>query len=76
MHEFEKLFQELTRQHDHSVVFNDFLTYCVDQFRIDYKPLHFNPEAYNDEEYRNFYALFERLINGTNEMLNNPNHNV
>ena len=76
MQEFEKLFQDLTRQHDHSVVFNDFLSYGVDQFRIDYNPKHFHHETYTKEEYSIFYALFERLIKGTDEVLNNPNHDM
>lgn len=73
MDKFEKKFEELTRQHDHSVVFNDFLKYTVDQFRIDYNQKHFNHETYNKEEYEIFFELFQYLILHTHEMIEKGN---
>ena len=72
MNQFEKLFMELTRQHDHTVVFNDFLAYTVDQFRVDNNQPHFNHDKYDKEEYSLFYDLFQHLIQKTNQVLNGP----
>ena len=69
MQNFEKLFENLTKQYDHSVVFNDFLAFSVDQFRIDMQPKHFHHDTYNKEDYKIFFALFEELINHTNVVL-------
>ena len=73
MKEFEDLFLKLTKHHDNSVVFNDFLSYCVDMFRIDDGNKHFPHERYNKEEYAIFYELFEHLITHTNEVINEQN---
>ena len=73
MQGFENLFTDLTRQHDHTVVFNDFLAYCVDMFRIDFGQKHFQHTSYNQEEYKTFYDLFQYLINHTNEELQKDN---
>ena len=67
---FREKFSELIKQHDHTVVFNDFLAYCVDQFRVDNNPPHFNHDKYNKEEYSLFYDLFQQLIQKTNQVLN------
>ena len=69
MKEFEDLFLELSKHHDNSVVFNDFLSYCVDMFRIDDEDKHFPHERYNKEEYAIFYELFRELVNYTNIMI-------
>ena len=70
MKEFEDLFLQLTKQHDNSVVFNDFLDYSVDMFRIDYNEKHFKHETYTKEEHTIFYDLLTHLITHTNEVLN------
>ena len=62
MKEFEDLFLQLTKQHDNSVVFNDFLDYSVDMFRIDYNEKHFKHETYTKEEHTIFYDLLTHLI--------------
>ena len=54
MKKFEDLFLELTKQHDNTVVFNDFLDYRVDMFRIDYNEKHFKYETYTKEEHTIF----------------------
>ena len=69
MNGFEKLFTELTKQHDNTVVFNDFLAYCVDQFRIDFHQPHFQRDKYNEDECSVFYDLFQYLIEHTNDEL-------
>ena len=74
MKEFEDLFLKLTKHHDNSVVFNDFLSYCVDMFRIDEQPKHFPHERYNKEEQTIFYDLMEHLITHTNEVINQQNN--
>ena len=67
---FENLFKELIKQHDNTVVFNDFLSYSVDFFRIDNQPKHFHHNHYNKEEYTIFYEMLQHLIQHTNEVLN------
>ena len=68
---FREKFSELIKQHDHTVVFNDFLAYCVDQFRVDFHQPHFQKDRYNTKEYELFYELFQQLILSTNNELNN-----
>ena len=70
MKEFEDLFLQLSKHHDNSVIFNDFLSYCVDMFRIDEKPQHYPYERYTEEEHTIFYELFVQLITYTNKMIN------
>ena len=70
MDNFKKKFEELIKNHDNTVVFNDFLAYSVDQFRIDYHQPHFHKEGYTKQEYKIFYELFEQMILSTNNKLN------
>lgn len=66
---FREKFSELIKQHDHTVVFNDFLCYCVDQFRIDFQQPHFQENRYIEKEYALFYDLFKQLVVSTRDEL-------
>lgn len=69
MKTFEKLFDELTKIHDVSTVFNDFLDYCIDQFLINPNLKYFNHENYSEKEYELFYQLFQHWIESSNKYL-------
>lgn len=66
---FDKIFSKLCYSHDTSVVFDDFLDYCIDQFLINPNLKYFNHENYSEKEYELFYQLFQHWIESSNKYL-------
>lgn len=68
--EFKKIFKELSRTYESTIVFNDFLDYTIDQFLINpEKDKLFNYKNYTEEDYKLFFELFSCLIKAMNEKL-------
>lgn len=69
MKDFKDNFKQLTRTHDNSIVFRDWLDYSIDQFLINPKLKYFKHENYSEYEHGLFYELFSSWINGMNVKL-------
>lgn len=65
-----KAFQELTKIHDGSIVFRDWLDYCIDQFLINPDIHYFARDKYNKKEYMLFFDLFTSWVTGMQEKIN------
>lgn len=66
---FSKTFTQLTRIHDPSIVFNDWMSYCIDQFLINPDAKYFPFDNYTEDEYKLFWKLFESWIHSMHEVL-------
>ena len=69
MNTFKDTFTKLTRVHDTSIVFRDWLDYCIDQFLINPNTKNFKHEDYTEEEYGYFYDLLKAWVTGMSEKL-------
>ena len=69
MNTFKDTFTKLTRVHDTSIVFRDWLDYCIDQFLINPDTKYFKHEDYTEEEYGYFYDLLKAWVTGMSEKL-------
>ena len=68
-YDFSETFKELSRIHDPSIVFNDWMSYCIDQFLINPDTKYFPFNNYKEEEYKSFWGLFECWVHGMDEAL-------
>ena len=72
MSEFEKLFNELSRTNDRSIIWNNWLDYCINinlmQTTSKYAPRDF----YNNEE--TYFLMFVEWINELNNKLQNESY--
>lgn len=69
MIKFEKMFENLTKIHDISTVFNDFLDYSIDQFLINPNLKYFDFKKYSEEEHEIFFNLFTHWVETSHEYL-------
>ena len=68
-YDFNETFKELSKIHDTSIVFNDWLCYCIDQFIINSQDKYFSYNNYTTGEYKVFWRLFECWIHGMEKAL-------
>lgn len=61
-YDFNRAFKELSRIHDTSIVFNDWLSFSIDQFLINPDKKYFLHENYTEKEYQIFWRLFQSWI--------------
>ena len=70
INKFKETFEKLSRTHENTIVFNDFLDYTIDMFLINpEKDRLFKYKNYTDEDYKLFFKLFQYLVQAMEEKL-------